>query len=42
MSNTEFLSIEIQQAFIQLIAKYTGLEIREREQATLSEKIFSR
>lgn len=42
MKNVESLSGELRQAFIRLIAKYTGLEIREREQAVLTEKIFLR
>ncbi|MGK7874636.1 MAG: CheR family methyltransferase [Xenococcaceae cyanobacterium] len=42
MFKTESLSVELRQAFIRLIAKHTGLEIREQNQAALSEKIFSR
>ena len=42
MKNVEPLSGEIRQAFIRLIAKYTGLQIREREQAGLTEKFFLR
>lgn len=42
MSNSESLSVELRQDFIQLIAKHTGLKVREREQATLWEKIFLR
>ncbi len=42
MKNVEHLSGELRQAFIRLIAKYTGLKIREREQAALTEKIFLR
>lgn len=42
MTDTEFLTIELRQAFIRLITKYTGLEIRDRDQAALSEKIFLR
>lgn len=42
MSNTDYLSVGLKQAFIRLIAKHTGLEIRERDRATLSEKIFLR
>ena len=42
MSNTESLNIKLKHAFIRLITKHTGLEIRERDQASLSEKIFLR
>ncbi|MBW4609364.1 MAG: protein-glutamate O-methyltransferase CheR [Hassallia sp. WJT32-NPBG1] len=42
MSNAEFLSIALREAFIRLIAQHTGLEIRERDQADLSEKILVR
>jgi len=42
VSNTDYLSVGIKQAFIRLITKHTGLEIRERDQVTLSEKIFLR
>ena len=42
MSNTESLNRKLKQAFIGLIAKHTGLEIRERDQASLSDKIFLR
>ncbi len=42
MLSTESLSEELRQAFIQLIAKHTGLKLRERDQAALTEKIFSR
>lgn len=42
MSEAEFLSLELREAFIQLIAKHIGLEIRERDQAYLSQKIFCR
>jgi chemotaxis protein methyltransferase CheR len=40
--SSETLSIGLKEAFIQLIAKQTGLVVRERDRATLSEKIFSR
>ncbi|MDF5727936.1 MAG: protein-glutamate O-methyltransferase CheR [Rhizonema sp. PD38] len=42
MSNTESLSAKLKQAFIELITNHTGLEIRERDQADLSEKILAR
>ncbi|AFZ20026.1 CheR family methyltransferase [Allocoleopsis franciscana] len=42
MLNSKSLSKELIEAFIQLIAKHTGLEIRERDKATLSEKIALR
>ncbi|WP_026735990.1 CheR family methyltransferase [Fischerella sp. PCC 9605] len=42
MSQTEPLSVGLTEAFIQLIANHTGLNIRERDQANLSEKIFTR
>jgi len=42
MSENEFLSAALRQAFIQLIAKQTGLELRERDQFALREKIFLR
>lgn len=42
MSKKESLSVELRQAFIRLIANYTGLVIRERDQVALSEKIFLR
>lgn len=42
MSKAEFLSVELTEAFVKLIAQQTGLEIRERDQADLSEKIFVR
>lgn len=42
MSNIESFSIELKQAFIRLIAKHTGLEIRERDQSALYQKIGSR
>jgi chemotaxis protein methyltransferase CheR len=42
VSKTELLSLELKQAFIRLIAKHTGLEIKERDQATLGEKIYLR
>ncbi len=38
----ESLSEGLKQAFIRLITKHTGLEIRERDKAALSEKIFLR
>ena len=42
MTNTESLSAELKQAFIELITNHTGLEIRERDQAYLNEKILAR
>ncbi|WP_337907143.1 CheR family methyltransferase [Iningainema tapete] len=36
------LNTELRQAFMRLIVKHTGLEIRERDQAGLQEKIFAR
>lgn len=42
MSNTESLTVELREAFNRLIAKHTGLEIRERDQASLSQKILSK
>ncbi|MBD2608420.1 protein-glutamate O-methyltransferase CheR [Scytonema hofmannii FACHB-248] len=42
MSKAEFLSVALTEAFIKLIAQQTGLEIRERDQADFSEKIFVR
>ncbi len=42
MSNTKSLSAELKQAFIELITNHTGLEIRERDQAYLNEKILAR
>jgi len=42
VSKTESLSEGLRQGFIKLIAKQTGLEIRERDQAALNEKIFLR
>ncbi len=42
MSEIELLSVEQIEAFVQLIAKHTGLEIRERDQIDLCEKIFCR
>lgn len=42
MLNIDSFSAEIKQAFIQLIAKYTGLEIREREQSALYQKLVVR
>jgi chemotaxis protein methyltransferase CheR len=41
-SKSEPLSPEQRDGFIQLIAKHTGLEIRERDQGALGGKIFSR
>lgn len=40
--NSRSLSQEIVEAFRQLIAKHTGLEIRDRDKAALSEKIILR
>ncbi|MBD2070525.1 protein-glutamate O-methyltransferase CheR [Leptolyngbya sp. FACHB-671] len=42
MSPTEPLSAERREAFVRLIAKHTGIEIRARDQANLSTKISSR
>ncbi|HEY9725530.1 MAG TPA: protein-glutamate O-methyltransferase CheR [Chroococcales cyanobacterium] len=42
MSNQGFLSEELRQAFMRLIAKHTGLEVRERDKTALSEKIALR
>jgi chemotaxis protein methyltransferase CheR len=42
MSKAEILNVALTEAFIKLIAQQTGLEIRERDQADLSEKIFVR
>ncbi|GAB4190573.1 MAG: hypothetical protein Fur006_32750 [Coleofasciculaceae cyanobacterium] len=42
MLNIDSFSAEIKQAFIQLIAKHTGLEIREREQSALCQKLVVR
>ncbi|MCP2727111.1 CheR family methyltransferase [Limnofasciculus baicalensis] len=42
MSNTNLLSDDLGDAFIRLIAKQTGLEIRERDRAGLRDKIFLR
>ena len=42
MLNQQSLSEGLIQAFIRLIAKHTGLEIRERDKVALSEKIFLR
>ena len=42
VSNPQSLSEGLRQAFIRLIAKHTGLEIRERDKAALNEKIFLR
>ena len=42
MVNRKSLSEDLIQAFIRLIAKHTGIEIRERDKTALIEKIFSR
>ncbi len=42
MSNTNLLSDDLGDAFIRLIAKQTGLEIRDRDRAGLRDKIFLR
>ncbi|BAZ69781.1 MAG: protein-glutamate O-methyltransferase CheR [Pelatocladus maniniholoensis HA4357-MV3] len=42
MSEAETLSIGLKKAFIRLIAKHTGIKIRERDQANLIQKIFLR
>ncbi|WP_013324330.1 CheR family methyltransferase [Gloeothece verrucosa] len=42
MTTSEFLSSELKQEFIDLIAKQTGIEIREQNYAGLSENIYSR
>ncbi len=42
MSKTEFLSAELRQTFVQLIAQQTGLEMRQRDQSALNEKIYLR
>jgi chemotaxis protein methyltransferase CheR len=42
VSNPQSLSEELIQAFLRLIAKHTGLEIRERDKAALNEKILLR
>lgn len=42
MLNSQSLNKGLIQAFVRLIAKHTGLEIRERDKATLSEKIVLR
>lgn len=42
VSPTEPLSAERREAFVRLIAKHTGIEIRARDQMSLSTKIFSR
>jgi chemotaxis protein methyltransferase CheR len=42
VSNPQSLSEGLRQAFIRLIAKHTGLEIRERDKAALKEKIVLR
>lgn len=42
MSNSLVLNEGIKQAFIQLIAKHTGIEIRERDKTALVEKILLR
>ena len=42
MSNTNLLSEDLGEAFIRLIAKQTGLEMRDRDRAGLSNQIFLR
>ena len=42
MLNSQSLNEELLSAFVRLIAKHSGIEIREREQAALSEKILLR
>lgn len=42
MVNRKFLSEDLIQAFIRLIAKHTGIEVRERDKTALIEKIVSR
>lgn len=42
MLNPQSLNEELISAFVRLIAKHSGIEIREREQAALSEKILLR
>ncbi|HEY9666627.1 MAG TPA: CheR family methyltransferase, partial [Coleofasciculaceae cyanobacterium] len=42
VQNPQFLNEELRRTFIRLIARYTGLEIRERDKAALSEKIILR
>lgn len=42
MSNTEFLSVQLKQAFLQLIAQQTGLVIKEADQDNLIETILVR
>ncbi|KOP23547.1 chemotaxis protein CheR [Hapalosiphon sp. MRB220] len=42
MSEAETLSVGLTKAFIRLIAKHTGIKIRERDQANLVQKIFLR
>ncbi|TFI54377.1 chemotaxis protein CheR [Mastigocladus laminosus UU774] len=42
MSEAETLSVGLTKAFIRLIAKHTGIQIRERDQANLIQKIFLR
>ncbi|MBE9125620.1 MULTISPECIES: CheR family methyltransferase [unclassified Coleofasciculus] len=42
MANIDDLSTGLKQAFIQLIAKQTGIKIRERDRDALSENIFLR
>lgn len=42
MSSTESLDVDLKQALMWLITKHTGLALRERDQAALDEKIFSR
>lgn len=42
MLNPQILSEDLRQAFIRLITKHTGLQIRERDKAALIEKILLR
>ncbi|MFB2768927.1 protein-glutamate O-methyltransferase CheR [Pelatocladus sp. BLCC-F211] len=42
MSEAETLSVELTKAFIRLIAKHTGIKIRERDRGNLIQKIFLR
>jgi len=42
VSKPKELSPKIKQAFIRLIAQHTGLVIRERDQANLTDKLFAR
>ncbi len=42
MSEVETFSVELTKAFIRLIAKHTGIKIRERDQANLIQKILLR